>query len=103
VWPVTVSTQQSGGAVRIGYLAAGSPENSTRVLEAFRHRLRELGRFEGQDIALDYRFAENDYTQLPPLVAELVESRVPSSWLRRRQLWQPPEARAHNLSHPDAG
>src|SRR3954470_7697807 len=75
-WPVALRAQPSPRSAKIGYLAAGWPENSARVLEAFRRRLHELGRFEGQSITIDYRFAENDYARLPRLAAELVESKV---------------------------
>jgi putative ABC transport system substrate-binding protein len=75
-WPFTVRGQASIVSARIGYLAGSSPEASARVLRAFRRRLRELGRVEGQSITIDYRFAENDYARLPRLAAELVESKV---------------------------
>src|SRR3954447_8135734 len=75
-WPVALRAQPSPRSAKIGYLAAGWPENSARVLEAFRRRLHELGRVEGQSITIDYRFAENDYARLPRLAAELVESKV---------------------------
>src|SRR4051794_8019987 len=75
-WPFPLGAQPSPTWAKVGYLAAGSPENSARVLEAFRRRLHELGRFEGQSITIDYRFAENDYARLPRLAAELVESKV---------------------------
>src|SRR5436305_8821666 len=75
-WPFPLHAQSSPRSANIGYLAAGSPENSARVLEAFRRRLRELGRLEGQSITIDYRFAENDYARLPRLATELVDSKV---------------------------
>jgi putative ABC transport system substrate-binding protein len=46
------------------------------VLEAFRHGLRDLGYVEGQSIALEYRFAEGKFEQLPALAAELVSRKV---------------------------
>src|SRR5436305_4593778 len=75
-WPFALRAQPSPTSARIGYLAAGSPENSARVLQAFRRRLRELGRSEGQSITIAYRFAENDYARLPQLATELVRSNV---------------------------
>jgi putative ABC transport system substrate-binding protein len=75
-WPFALRAQPSPTSAKIGYLAAGSPENSARVLQAFRRRLHELGRSEGQSITIDYRFAENDYARLPRLATELVDSKV---------------------------
>ena len=75
-WPFTVCAQSSMTSARINYLGGSSPEASARVLQAFRHRLHELGRFEGQNITIDYRFAENDYSRLPQLATEMVESKV---------------------------
>ncbi len=55
---------------RLGYLsAAGSMDLST---QAFRQGLRDLGYIEGQNIAVEYRFAEGKYERLPQLAAELV-------------------------------
>jgi putative ABC transport system substrate-binding protein len=75
-WPFPLRAQPSPPSAKIGYLAASSPEASARVLQAFRRRLHELGRFEGQSITIDYRFAENDYGRLPQLATELVRSNV---------------------------
>ena len=75
-WPFALRAQPSPISAKIGDPAAGSPENSARVLEAFRRPLHELGRFEGQRITIDYRFAENDYARLPRLAAELVAPKV---------------------------
>jgi putative tryptophan/tyrosine transport system substrate-binding protein len=74
--PFALRAQPSPTSAKIGYLAAGSPENSARVLQAFRRRLHELGRSEGQSITIDYRFAENDYARLPRLATELLDSEV---------------------------
>ncbi len=59
---------------RLGYLsAAGSMDLST---QAFRQGLRDLGYIEGQNIAVEYRFAEGQYERLPQLAADLVGLRV---------------------------
>ena len=60
-----------------GYISPGSPSDSFRQrrFEAFRHGLRELGYVEGQNIALESRWAEGQYEQYPALAADLV--RVP--------------------------
>src|SRR5438874_11394228 len=59
---------------RIGYLALARADDpaAVRALEAFQQGLRELGWIEGQDIALEYRSAEERSERLPDLAAELV-------------------------------
>jgi putative ABC transport system substrate-binding protein len=73
-WPITASTQQSGSAVRIGYLMAGARDG--RIMrentEAFRRGMLEFGYVEGRDLTIDYRFAEGDFERLPAMAAELV-------------------------------
>lgn len=65
--------QQPAKIPRIGYLSSTSASGSTRDgLEAFRLRLRELGYVEGQNIAIEYRYAEGNEIRLPELAAELV-------------------------------
>ena len=66
----------TGKVYRIGYLAAGSAIASQLPVEAFREGLRELGLVEGQNIVIDYRFAEGRFDRLPDLAAELVRLRV---------------------------
>ena len=66
---------------RIGYLAPGVSDAAQsnmarRSLEAFRRGLRELGWVEGQNVAIEYRFAEGKYDRLPDLAAELVRLEV---------------------------
>jgi putative ABC transport system substrate-binding protein len=75
--PLAAHAQPAGKAApRIGYLdgASRSP-NSVRV-EAFRQGLRELGYVEGQNIAIEWRYAEGQGDRLPRLAAELVRLRV---------------------------
>ena len=72
------AAQQPGKAHRVGFLSASSPSDarSQRFLEAFRQGLRELGWVEGQNIAIEYRWAEGKYDRLPGLAAELVRLKV---------------------------
>ena len=56
---------------RAGLLFGGA--TGTPVIEPFRQALRELGWVEGQNIVIDYRFAEYRYDRLPHLAAELVQ------------------------------
>jgi putative tryptophan/tyrosine transport system substrate-binding protein len=60
----------------IGYLALGSSVSTATQLAAFRQGLGETGYFEGQNMAIDYRWAEGHYDRLPALAADLVSRRV---------------------------
>jgi putative ABC transport system substrate-binding protein len=75
--PLAVHAQPAGKAApRIGYLDGGSRSpNSVRV-EAFRKGLRELGYVEGQNIAIEWRFADGQGDRLPHFAAELVDMKV---------------------------
>jgi len=57
---------------RIGFLAALSPSAISARVEAFRQGLAELGYVEGKTIAIDYRWANGKFEQVPALAAELV-------------------------------
>jgi len=61
---------------RIGYLRLTSASDRPPLLEAFRQALRELRWVEGQNIVIDYRFAEGRLDRLPGLAAELVRLKV---------------------------
>jgi len=75
--PFTVDAQQAGKVSRIGYLSAGSGTSSNpRLIEAFRQGLRELGWVEGQNLVIEYRWAEGRFDRLPDLAAELVRLKV---------------------------
>ena len=74
--PMVVRAQQQAKEPRIGYLGVTSPSDRPRLLDAFRQRLRELGWVEGQNIVIDYRFAEGRLDRLPHLAADLVRLKV---------------------------
>ena len=75
--PMGVCAQQQAGKVpRIGYLGVTSPSDRPPLLDTFRQGLRELGWIEGQNIVIDYRFAEGRLDRLPDLAAELVRLKV---------------------------
>ena len=75
--PMGVRAQQQAGKVsRIGYLGVTSPSDRPPLLDAFRQRLRELGWVEGQNIVIDYRFAEGRLDRLPDLAADMVRLKV---------------------------
>lgn len=75
-WPFLAHAQQSIPV--IGYLSTGSPEsdNTPSRLIAFREGLDETGFVEGQNVAIEYRWAEGRYDRLPALAADLTVRRV---------------------------
>ena len=74
--PLAAAAQQAGKVPRIGFLSLTSPSDRPPLLAAFRQRLRELGWVEGQNIVIDYRYAEGRVDRLPNLAAELVRLKV---------------------------
>ena len=74
----TAAAQPPEKVPRVGYLNPGSPSDplSQRRLEAFRQGLRELGYVEGQNIAIESRWAEGKYDRYPALAADLVRLKV---------------------------
>jgi putative ABC transport system substrate-binding protein len=74
--PLAAGAQQVGKLPRIGFLSLTSPSDRPPLLAAFRQRLRELGWVEGQNIVIDYRYAEGRVDRLPDLAAELVRLKV---------------------------
>ena len=68
--------QQPKKVPRIGYLSSADPASESTRSEAIRLALRELGYIEGQNIAIEYRYAEGKRDRLPELAAELVRLKV---------------------------
>jgi putative ABC transport system substrate-binding protein len=75
VWPLTTHAQQAAVPV-IGFLNSTSLEGMATRLVGFRQGLRENGLVEGENIAFEYRWAENQIDQLPALASDLVRRRV---------------------------
>jgi putative tryptophan/tyrosine transport system substrate-binding protein len=77
-WPFVARAQQQLSSVpRIGYLSPGSASpGPLNYYDEFRRELRELGYVEGQNIVIDYRFADGRFDRLPQLAAELVRLNV---------------------------
>ena len=74
-WPFTTRAQQPARPV-IGFLSSASPDLYANRLRAFRQGLKEAGYVEGQNVAIEYRWAEGQNNRLPALAAELVQRHV---------------------------
>ena len=75
VWPSPLSAQQKATPV-IGYLGIGTPGPAAPSVAAFRQGLSETGYVEGQNLAIEYRWAEGRFDRLPALAADLVGRKV---------------------------
>src|SRR5262245_13718223 len=73
---LSASAQQPTKIPRIGYLGGGSPSSNPARIEAFRRGLREVGYLEGENIVIEWRYAEEKLDRLPSLAAELVSLNV---------------------------
>ncbi|HET9536501.1 MAG TPA: ABC transporter substrate-binding protein [Mesorhizobium sp.] len=74
-WPLGARAQQTAMPV-IGYLSTRSPDESAHIVTAFRNGLNEVGYFPGQNVVIEYRFAEGQYDRLAGLAADLVRRPV---------------------------
>src|SRR5262245_57678012 len=91
-WPLAARAQQATMPV-IGILAIGAPEANAIRLRAIREGLRTAGYVEGQNVKIEYRWAELHTGQLPAVAADLVSRQVavivasttPPHWRRRRR------------------
>ena len=76
VWPFVARAQQRGMPV-VGYLGGQSAEVDYKVVTLpFLQGLKERGFVEGQNVTVEYRWAENQFDRLPALAADLVRRRV---------------------------
>ena len=73
-WPLAAVAQQSA-IPTIGFLRSTLPDASTDLLVALRKGLKETGYVEGQNITIEYRWAENRHERLSALAADLVRQR----------------------------
>jgi putative ABC transport system substrate-binding protein len=75
MWPLAARAQQAAMLV-IGFMSARSPEDSVHLVAAFHRGLGEGGFVEGQNVAIEFRWARGQYDRLPAMAADLVQRQV---------------------------
>jgi putative ABC transport system substrate-binding protein len=95
-WPLAARAQQAGKLPIIGFVGSDSPDLYADRLRAFRLGLKSTGFIEGQNVAIEYRWAEGRNDKLPALTTDLVHRQVavivapttPRFWRQRPRLTQ---------------
>jgi putative ABC transport system substrate-binding protein len=75
-WPLAAHAQQRSAMPAVGLLHPGRPDSYTQPLAAFHKGLNELGFVDGQNLAIEYRWAGTEYERFPSLAADLVRRQV---------------------------
>ena len=75
-WPLPRGRAQWPGMPAIGFLHIAAPTQDTYLVQAFRQGLKELGFTEGENLTIEYRWAEGQYDRLPSLAADLANRHV---------------------------
>jgi putative ABC transport system substrate-binding protein len=75
-WPLVARAQQPVKSPIIGFLSSSSPANRASLITAFRQGVRESGYGDWNSVAIEYRWAEDQYDRLPDLAADLVHRQV---------------------------
>jgi len=76
-WPLTARAQQRAAMPVVGWLGAQSADDEHKnATVPFLQGLKETGYIEGQNVAVEYRYADNQYDRLPALAGDLVRRRV---------------------------
>jgi putative tryptophan/tyrosine transport system substrate-binding protein len=76
LWPRAARAQQSGPMPVVGILGTSAPDTIGDRLRAFRLGLKEVGYIDGENLAIDYRWTENQFDRFPELAADFVRKRV---------------------------
>jgi putative ABC transport system substrate-binding protein len=74
-WPLAARAQPAALPV-IGFLSSGSPDTFAPFVAGFHRGLNETGFIEGRNVAMEYRWAQGQYSELPALVSDLVSHGV---------------------------
>src|SRR6516162_7056826 len=74
-WPLAARAQQAAMPV-IGFLGSTSPDLYANQVGAYRRGLGETGHVEGQNVAIEFRWAESQYERLPAMATDLIRRRV---------------------------